>query len=382
MSSDTYYFALGTQILTGKIYGDTTPSGGVTKYKQDGATSLRTGARKDVPDGTNIKFNVVFDDPDEADAFIAYISDKEEDADIQLYARTPDWCYDVYAVQCKPPKVSGDPNGWRFYDYEVTCYLYSPFSHPKRPSRWSKVATSLPETTTISNRKGFFAASFESLQLTCHYNAAKVQALSLDIGGDSLTICDVALSEEVWELLGNENRLLETYEDPVASITQFNQDVTKSGTITYSSGALLFENAAYAIYRLSGPHQATYPVKMTADILLDSGGATGEASILVSPDNVSYVEVLNQDDFESGETEYVLSGTEYMTDIYVKILNNSGTGGKYLRINSIKFEVERWIDDGEVPMVAKASSAVATVDSTGSEHVDIEGEFYQYRLFL
>jgi hypothetical protein len=118
---------------------------------------------------------------------------------------------------------------------------------------------------------------------------------------------------------------------------------------------------------------------MTADLSLDSGGATGEATVSISPDAITWTEVLDEDDFESGSTEYTLQGSEYLTDCYVKLLCTSGTSGKYLNVGSIKFECERWIEYG-APTVAANATATATLTGTGN--VTIDGQFRPRRLFL
>jgi hypothetical protein len=198
----------------------------------------------------------------------------------------------------------------------------------------------------------------------------------------SLTLATEALSDEIWELKGNENRLLETYEDLfAASITKFNQDTTRTGTPTYNSGAIRMAGAATrvsAYYRLSGPNPARYPVHMWADL-------TGTYGIVeISSNTVSWTTVLTTSDFVPGVvTEYVLSGTEYMTDIYVRFKQDTATTSAYFDIGSVRFEVERWIECGAVPVIAAGQSATAAVDATtGSESVDIDGEFYTRRLFV
>ena len=77
---------------------------------------------------------------------------------------------------------------------------------------------------------------------------------------------------------------------------------------------------------------------MSADLSLDSGGATGQAKIYISEDATTWIEVLDQDDFEIGSAEYTLEGSDYMKNCYVKLYCNSGTSGKYLNVGSIKFE--------------------------------------------
>lgn len=391
------FMKLGTYDLTDKVYGSFTPTGGTWKIKQDGATSLQTGARKDVPEGTSYTFSVVFTEDDDASDFLAYCyqynpdsPDFDEDvgADIALYIRTQDWYYRVWAVVIKPVAQNKQPMDYVQYCYDVICYLYSPYSRSRRPATWTKATiTSLPETKSISNRKGHLASAIDSLQVTCRYDAAHVKNLVHKMTSSagvitSLTLATEALTDEIWELEGNDNRLLETYEDLFpASITKFEQDTTRTGTPTYNSGAIRMAGAATrvsAYYRLSGPNPALYPVVLTADL-------TGTYGIVeISDDAVSWTTVLTTADFVPGVvTEYVLSGTEYMTDIYVRFKQDTATTSAYFDIASIKFEVTRWIEYGAVPSIAAGQSATAAVDATiGSESVDIDGEFYQRRTFV
>lgn len=392
------YTYLGSFDLTDHIYGEMKPSGGGWKVKQDGAVSLSTSARKDTPEGFSYNFSVVFGGPtaeDDASEFLAYCRpfdpddpDFDEDigADTALYLRTSDWFYRVWGVVVKPTAIGKSPLDYTQYVYDVTCYLYSPYSYARRPATWAQASiTSLPVTKTVSNRNGHIASAFENLAITCTYNSDHVHNLihSMTVGGitTSLTLATEALSDEVWELLGNDSKILETYEDLITSGTKWGHDWTGSGT--FDTDHIELNNAESAYIKLSGPNQILKPIVMTADLSLDSGGATGQATIDISSDAVSWETVLDQADFQSGSYEYVLPGTEYMTDVYVRITCTSGTSGKYVNIGSIKFEVERWVEYGAVPQIAAGSSGTATVDATtGSEYCNIDGEFYTRRKFL
>jgi hypothetical protein len=385
------YIKLGTFDLTGKVYDDIKFAGGFFDIKQDGATSLRTGARKGDPKGFSASFFVCFATEAEASAFMAYVApyspedpdfDEEVGADTALYLRTSDWYYRAWGVVVKPTAIGKSPLDYTQYMYDVTCYLYSPYSYARRPSTWLQSGiTSLPVTKSISNRNGHIASAFDSLAVTCAYNAAHVKNLVHSIGSTSLTIATEALSDEIWELKGNEYKILETYEDLITSGTKWGHDWTGSGT--FDTDHIELNNGQSAYIRLSGPNPILKPIVMTADLSLDSGGATGQATIDISSDAVSWETVLDQDDFQSGSYEYVLSGTEYMTDVYVRITCTSGTSGKYVNIGSIKFDVERWVEYGAVPQIAAGSSGTATVDATtGSEYCNIDGEFYTRRKFL
>lgn len=387
---------LGTMDLYGHVYGPFSPTGGYFDIKQDGATSLHTGGRKGGPKGFSLKFSVCFQTEAEASAFLAYVAafdpdapdfDDEAGADIPLYIRDADWHYNVYAVVTKPEPISKEVMDYIQYQYEVVCYCYSPYSQARRPATWVQAGiTSLPATKNISNRKGHIASAFESLAVTCRYNSGHVKNLvhsltDADSVVTSLTLCDEALSDEIWELFGNENKLMQTYEDAITSATKWGHDWTGDGT--FDTDHMELDNGESAYIILSGPHQAKKPIKMTADLSLDSGGATGEATVDISPDGVAWQTVLDQDDFEAGSAEYTLQGTEYMGEIRVRISCNSGTSGKKVNIGSIKFEVERWIEDGAAPQIAAGQSATASIDAaTGSESVDIDGEYCIRRKFL
>lgn len=377
------FIQLGDFDLTGKVYGGIRTAGGYWKIKQDGAGNLFTGARKDTPEGASRAFRVVFDNERDAEQFLYYFADKEEDADLPFYYRFHDWHYRVWGVVIKDVPISEDsPVDYPYYIYDVACYLYSPFGYSREFTVWKLTNATLNQTLTLNNPEGHYPSCFESLAVTCHYSGGHVQNLALAIDGVTLPICDYALSNEIWELLGNDYSLLETYEDLITSGSKWGQDAVGSGT--YSGGAILLNNSQSAYFRLSGPNLSRYPVRMTADLSLDGGGATNKAYVEVSEDAVTWEVVLNQDDFENGVVEYVLEDTEYMGDIYVRFRCDSGTSGKYLRIGSVKFEVERWIEDGIIPTVPAKSSKVATLscNASYSKLVDILGTFHQRRKFI
>lgn len=386
------YLYLGTQNLTDRIYGEIKQAGGAWKVKQEGIYSLTVAAVKDAPEGTSISFSVAFDSADRASRFLAYCYQYSPDcptfdegagANIDLYIRAKDWRYKVWGVVVRPAGLNKTPLDYILYTYDVTCYLYSPYSVARRAGAWLQASiTSLPVTKSISNARGHLAGSFESLSITCKYaGSAHVKNLVHSIGSDALIMATEALTNEVWELLGNENKLLETYEDTITSGTQWGQDWTGDGA--YDTGAMKLNDTESAYIRLSGPNPIRTPVVMTADLSLDSGGADGLAYVEISDDLVAWTTVLTQAEFVSGAVAYSLQGSEYMTDCYVRVRCASGTAGKYLRIGSVKFEVERWIEVGDVPQIEPGESATCTVDATtGSESIDIDGEFYERRMFV
>lgn len=390
------YNQLGTFDLTGKIYGEIKPSGGGWKVKQDNAITSYTGARKDAPEGLSVSFPVCFKDEGESDQFLRYIApydpddpdfDEDVGVDIPLYYRSTEWNLPLWGIVAKPVALNKTPMDYLQYCYDLVCYCYSPYSYARMPTTWTLASvTSLPVTTTIPNVEGHIASSFESLAVTCTYNAAHVKNLVFSLTDSdsvvtSLTLCDEALSSEVWTLFGNEDKLTEEYSDPITAGTIWGQDWTGDGT--FDTDHIELNNAESAYILLSGPNQVKQPIVMTADLSLDSGGATGEAYIQIADDHVAWVTVLDQDDFEAGSAEYTLPGTESMADVYVRLYCNSGTSGKYLNVGSIAFSVERQIEYGSMPTIARGESATASIDATtGSEYCDIDGEFYARRKFL
>lgn len=376
------YLILGTWDLTDKVYSQIDSSGMSWKIKQDGATSLRTGARKDTPEGGYIKFDVCFADEDEASDFVAYCHengpsnpdfDEDEGVNIPLYIRTGDWYYPVWGINITPEPLNKSPLDYTQYLYKVTCYLYSPYSLADVPFEWVATNQALSETFLASNRLGHVATCFESLEVTC---ITRVTSLALSFGSTALTLCDQTLTGEVWELLGNQNRLLETYEDTITSVTKWNADTTGDGA--YSGGSIILNDDQEAYYVLAGPNRSAYPVKMTATLSLDSGGADGLAYVEISADGTTWETALDQDDFVTGSHEYTLPESDHLEDIYVRFSCRSGTSGKYLRIGAVKFEVERWVDS--VPTVGAATVATATLSGTGT--VTIDGKFHPRRLFV
>jgi hypothetical protein len=355
------YCFLGAQDLRGKVYGGFKPSGGFWEVKQDGATSLRTGARLDSVKGCYYTFDVVFSTQAQATAFMLYCAGKQEDANIALYIRSANWYYRVWGIVVKPKSICQDsPMDYMYYMYEVICYLYSPYAEAASAQSWGGTSVAPPQYSANLANSGHIGMPPETLRITCPYTSG-LHVTNLYLKNLTtlkyLYLFNYALTDEVWILYGRENKLAEGYSDAFGSAAKFNQDTTRSGTIVYSSSAMCFQNAAYAIYRLSGPNPTKQPVKMTATLSLDSGGATGKAYVeIASSASGPWTVVLDEDDFVSGSHEYVLQGTEYMTNIYVRLRNASGTSGKYLRLYSIIFYAERTIQTGSVPEIAAGAT--------------------------
>ena len=375
---------LGDMDLLGLVYGPIETKGGYYKVRQDGATDLETGARLDPngPEGAYTTFVVVFENEIEAARFVKYCCDKVSDqTDLRLYIRSFNWYHKVWGVILKPVRIYEEPLDYYLYQYEVTCYLHSPYSYSRAPKVWSVGPADLPQTKEINNNDGFYDSGFDTLAVTCHYDSGLLEELALAIGSKTLRLTDKALTNEIWDLHGKENTLLETYEDTITSVTQWSHDTTGNGA--YDTGAIKLNNAESGYYILHGPNPIRYPVHMTADLSLDAGGATGKAYVEISSDGLSWDEALDESDFETGSYEYVLGGSEFRIDLHVRFRCDSGTAGKYLRIGAVKFEVERWIESGGVPEVSAGETETATLScKAGPDSATILGEFTRKRLFL
>jgi len=531
------YIYLGTQNLSGKVQGEIQTPGGYFDIKQDGATSLITGARKGDPKGTSVSFSVCFTTQAEASAFLAYLApyspedpdfDEAVGANIPLYIRDSSWHYNVWGVVVKAgPLNKGSPVDYLQYLYDVVCYLYSPYSDGAAQSLtvtetgtllighadeaisaghgsnyihllqytasasgtatvfrikcamagrvkvaiyadsanepgnkifgsdfqtdvvagWNEIYISAaitsgtkywlgfvsdtyggvgsapagtakplrykaatfagfvwpasagsgystataqtqlqavvvavnPVTRSLANTSGHLASS-PDVAIACSYVAANPASLTVAIAdSESLILATQALSNGVWRMIGDENKIEETYVDMINAANNWDLDTVGDGT--FDTDHIELNNGQSAYYRLSGPHPTKKPVRMTADLSLDTGGATGLAYVEISADAVSWEIALTQADFESGATEYVLPGTEFMTDIYVRFRCASGTSGKYLNIGSVMFEVERWIEDGATPIVAAGATKTMTVSATGGALV-VSGSFTPRQKFV
>lgn len=274
-----------------------------------------------------------------------------------------------------------------YYMYEVVCYLYSPYAYSAAPQKWDGTNVHPVQQSANLANSGHIGMPPEKLAVRCPYTSSlHVTNLRLVHYATSkyIYLCYYALTDEVWTLYGPDHLLTERYSDAIASETQFKQDTVRSGTVSYSGGAMCFQNAAYAIYRLSGPNPTKSPVRMTATLSLDSGGATGKAYVeIASSTSGPWTTVLDEDDFESGRYEYVLQGTEYMTDIYVRFRNASGTTGTYLRLWDIAFDAERTIQTGSIPEIeAGASQKMALYAGSTEVHITFSSVWRPARLHV
>jgi len=293
--------------------------------------------------------------------------------DIDLYLRTDDWHHRVWGVTVKAAPLNKEVMDYMQFGYEVVCYLYSPYSDAATPQAIAQSGVDM------DNSDGHMASA-PDLEVICSYNSGRAAALTVAIeDGESLILATQANSAETWELIGNENKLLQTYEDPIAAGTQWGRDWLGSGT--FDTDHIELNNGQSAYILLSGPHPTRKPIKMTADLSLDAGGATGEAYVQISSDGQAWETVLDQDDFVSGSYEYSIPEAMYKTNCYIRLYCVSGTSGKYLNIGSIKFEVERWIEYGAVPVVAAGATKAMTVSATGGV-IAVSGTFTPRQKFL
>lgn len=375
--SDGRYVRLGDIDLFDVLTSPIIITGGEFSVKQDGATSLETGAYEDTPKGTVAKFEVTYWDELRAAEFRAYCVANRKEIDIRLFNRDKGWYYRVWGISISPGKVPEGPRGFLIRRYNVTCYLYSPYAYATLGSLWQAASVSLPQSSgAMQNGLGHYAGSFESLEITCAYDGGHVKALTLaNTAGDSIILVTEALTNEVWELRGNENRITSIFEQVFTSLAAMQQDA--SGTFTKGAGDyMLVSSGQYATWKLSGPHQLNIPIKMTADLHFLGGLPV----VRISSDNVSWVEVISTAEFRTGTAlEYRLRGSEYMTDCYVQIWCPSGAS---MSCGYLKFECERWIELDAVPVVELGDSSIFTLscNEASGDLVSIDGIFRARRL--
>jgi len=271
--------------------------------------------------------------------------------------------------------VSGAGYAWAI-GYGNAIYKYA-------PSSWTLQTRDI----VFADNSGGHMASAPDLEVACSYNSGRAANVTVAIAdSETLILATQANSAETWELRGNRTRIIQTYEDLVTDDVTWLRDVASPATSHYTTGTpaigWIEVHAGEAPYfRLSGPHPAGKPAKLWAPII-----AGGECSIEVSPDAVAWTEVLSESDFHAvGDsdttkaiaTEFSLQGTEYMTDIYVRFRCDTGN----MWIGSIKFEVERWIEYGAVPVVAAGATKLMTVSATGGA-IAVNGTFTQRQKFI
>jgi hypothetical protein len=237
----------------------------------------------------------------------------------------------------------------------------------------------------MQNGLGHYDASFESLIITCAYDGGHVKALTLaNTAGDSIILVTEALTNEVWELRGNENKLLETYEDPIASATIFGHDAVGDGAWYAPLTCMYIVAGESFYYLLSSPHQVSIPIKMTAALWSDDAGNL--VTVDISSDGVSWETVLDESDIQvnvagTAPEVFVLRGTEYMRNVYIRFSCLAPSPDSFV-LGSIKFEVERWIELDAVPVVEPGDSSIFTLscNETYGDLVSIDGVFRPKRL--
>lgn len=232
---------------------------------------------------------------------------------------------------------------------------------------------------TIDNTKGHLKGS-PSIVMTCAYESTHVEDVTVSIGSDVLTITYHANSDEVWTLNGNEKRISEVYEDDITSITKWDLDwvVGIDDPPQYLDGKIIIDSGITGYILLSGPNKILSPIVMTADLSLDSGGATGKAYVQMSSDATNWITVFDEAAFQDGVAPYGIPAMG-MTDVYVRLYNNAGTATHYLRLGSIKFEVERAADP--CPKIAAGLRENVTINSTGGS-LTLFGSFAPRRILV
>lgn len=217
-------------------------------------------------------------------------------------------------------------------------------------------------------------ASAPDIDVTCGYNSGHATNVIMDIDGDSLVLCDEALSDEVWSLEGNRNKLTEQFTAVFTSLARAQQDA--SGTFTKGDGNyIVIGEGQYATWKLSGPHKIKKPVRMTAQLHLFSGVPI----VAISPDNVNWsVVVLGADFGYPAIIEHVLQGSEYMTDCYVGIYSPTGSS---CACDYMHFEVERWVEDGAMPKVLAGETKLVAITATGGT-LAVSGSFTPRQKFI
>lgn len=356
-----------------------TIDGGTWDISQESVATLYTSAYKKKAKGTTAKFDLRFTDAIVAAKFRAFCVKHEQvsaDEILRLFNRDANWYYKVWGINLAEGKPQAGPMGYRIFIYSVTCILFSPYAYSTWATKWLKSNSSLPQTSDlINNNDGHYDGAIESLLLTCSA-ASHVTDLMLAQSDNEITITPEALAGEIWELRGD-NTLLETYEDDLQNSTKYTQDATSTGS--YGSGNILLNNGQYAYYIFNSGHRIKDPITLTANLSLDSGGATGKAYVEISSDGISWTEALNQSQFKSGSSEYILQDTEYRSKLYIRFRCMSGTSGKYLRVSYIKVKILRWIEKDLMPCIAAGTSDTFTL--TGDGQLSINGIFRARRKF-
>jgi len=264
--------------------------------------------------------------------------------------------------------VSGAGYAWAI-GYGNAIYKYA-------PSSWALQTRDI----VFADNSGGHMASAPDLEVACGYNSGRAANVTVAIAdSETLILATQANSAETLELFGDKNKIIQTYEDPISAGTLWGQDAQAPGASGYvagnpATGWIQINAGEGPYYVLSGPHQARKPAKLTAALIQD-GGVCG---VEVSSTGDAWTEVVAGSNFISGvATEYVLAGTEYMTDIYVRFHCASGL----MYIGSVKLEVERWIEYGAVPVVAAGATKLMTVSATGGA-IAVNGTFTQRQKFI
>lgn len=241
---------------------------------------------------------------------------------------------------------------------------------------WSQSGIAGTVEQSLDNSEGHFPGS-PDISIDCEGGSDLTIAIA---DSESLILATQANSEENWAFFGGKKQVVETYEGDTSSLENWllDWDWTSAPNAPPEcfGGEIFLDSGRDSFILLSGPNKIIRPIKMTADLSLDSGGATGEAYVQISSDGSNWKTVFDQIRFESGEAVYGIPEAMGMRDCYVRLYCNSGTATHYLRIKSIKFEVTRAAKPlPEVPAGTAKTVTISITDGTTT----IDGEFVPKR---
>ena len=276
-----------------------------------------------------------------------------------------DWFYRVKSVSVKPEDVR---HITRFYKSKVGLELEDPYQYSVRNDTLVLTSAALPYTSTRTFKNvGNVSVPFWDISITGNYaSSSHLKGVYFEIMNgatteSSILISDRLLSSEVASL-DVDGDLTCTYQDTYASSTKFNQDKYASSSAAVSGGNLVVSSGGYATYKLYGPHPTKENVKLTATIT-----TTGSPYIRVSDDGSSWDTAVRATDIVSGtETEYYISGSEKLSDVYIQFYCPAGST---MTIAGIEFEAVRDTSYYELPEIGVDDIRTIKVrDASSSSH--------------
>lgn len=281
------------------------------------------------------------------------------------YHGRDDWFYRVKSVSVKPEDVR---HITRFYKSRVGLELEDPYQYSVLDDTLVLTSAALPYTSAQTFKNwGNVSTPFWTVAITGNYaSSSHLKGVYFEIMNgatteSSILISDRLLSSEVASL-DVDGDLTCTYQDTYASSTKFGQDKYASSSAAVSGGNLVVLSGGYATYKLYGPHPTKENVKLTATIT-----TTGSPYIRVSDDGSSWDTAVRSTDITSGEeTEYYISGSEKLSDVYIQFYCPSGST---MKIAGIEFEAVRDTSYYELPEIGvDASRTIKVRDASSSSH--------------